>query len=93
MNNNLTKEKLELYNFFLNNYKKDNISSIQYAKNAYNKLSELTVKGLALTDDQKLNLQELINNPKDDDNNFYKICSILSYGQILWTGWCYPIRL
>ena len=91
MNNNLTKEKLELYNFFIKNYQKDNFSSIQYAKKAYNKLTELRVKGVALKDDQKHNLQELINNPKDDINNFYKICSILSHGQLLWTGWCYPM--
>ena len=58
MENNI--QKKNIYNFFINNYKKDNFSSIQYAKKAYNKLSELTVKGVALTDDQKLNLQELI---------------------------------
>ena len=91
MENNI--QKKNIYNFFINNYKKDNFSSIQYAKKAYNKLSELTVKGVALTDDQKLNLQELINNPKNDEKNFTKICSILTYGQLLWTGWCYPIRL
>ena len=91
MENNIKKKNI--FNFFINNYKKDKFSSIQYAKKAYNKLSELTVKGVALTDDQKLNLQELINNPKDDNNNFCKICSILTYGQLLWTGWCYPIRL
>lgn len=86
-------EKEKLYTFYIENYKKDKFSSIQYAKKAYNKLSELTVKGIALTDDQKLNLQELINNPKNDELNFSKICSILTYGQLLWTGWCYPIRL
>lgn len=86
-------EKEKLYTFYIENYKKDKFSSIQYAKKAYNKLSELTVKGIALTDDQKLNLQELINNPKNDEQNFSKICSILTYGQLLWTGWCYPIRL
>ena len=86
-------EKEKLYTFYIENYKKDKFSSIQYAKKAYNKLSELTVKGIALTDDQKLNLQELINNPKNNEQNFSKICSILTYGQLLWTGWCYPIRL
>ena len=91
MENNIKKKNI--YNFFINNYIKDKFSSIQYAKKAYNKLSELTVKGVALTDDQKLNLQELINNPKNDEKNFTKICSILTYGQLLWTGWCYPIRL
>ena len=92
-NEKLIIEKEKTLNFFLNNYKKDNISSSKFIKKTFDKLSELTVKGLALTDDQKINLQELLDNPKSEEYNFRFIFSILTYGQILWTGWCYPIRL
>jgi len=71
-------------NFFNQYGNSDNVTPKSYAQFTLDKISDINVESIKLTNTQINELNNLIN---DDNPTFDELCNILNCDQLAWVGW------